>query len=349
MWPHLLAVACTLVCLAPGQRPDRRQQQPDEARRLARELELPDRRPDAADRLVALGAPAVPALLQQVRHPDLRVARIACEVLAALRHDALAAVPELTHLAKGDTPHAQAAAWTLARLPHRGTFLVPSMQDGTVCELDADGRELWSRGGFGQPWHASMLANGNLLLATMQGAREVDPEGNVVWQFDLAQVYTAERLVDGNTLLASFGGRQVVEVNPAGDVVWSHDVAALFATRLPNGRTLLCEYNAARVHEVDRAGTVAWSVEDCPHPFACERLRDGSTRVLFQQPGKAVRWDREGRKLDELELGRQCLFHIGLPDGALFAGNRFVRRVDRDGKDAWRFELAGWAGRVTLR
>jgi hypothetical protein len=345
----VLAMLPSLVAQAPtaATAPTTTQQ----VQRLARALELPEQRAAAIDSLLQLGEPAVPALLAQARHPDLAIARIALRVLVGLEHAGLAAVPALQELAKGSDAHALAAAWALARLPWRGTFLVPSMEEGLVRELDADGKEIWKSEKVGQVWSAQRLANGNLLTAEVNGAaREYDAAGKMVWEQLAKNVYTAERQIDGNTLIASYGDRRVFEVDPAGTEVWSQpNLCALFATRLPNELTLMCDYNGKRVLEVDASGAVAWELGDCPQSYTCHRLRDGRTLVVTQEKNRAHIRARDGKQDAELTLNAQPSDVVLLPDGWIECGNRYVRRCDGKGKELWNVATQGWAGRITLR
>lgn len=315
------------------------------SQQLARQLELVAPRQQAVDGLLQIGAPAVPALLAQARHPDLAIARVALQVLAALEHGGLAAVPELEKLAARQDERAQAAAWALARLPRHGTFLVASTDEGVVREFDDTGREVWKREKLGRVWTASLLANGNLLVAG-QDAREYDPAGNVVWQSNGA--CSAERLVGGNTLVTSSGNRDVTEVD-GGEAAWSHATArVLFATRLPCGTTLMSDLDAGRIFEVARDGQVTWEHDGFATPFVCRRLGDGTTLVL-QQMRHALIVDRSGKQIREIPVEEHVTDLVLLPDGTIECGKGYVRRCDAKGTERWRVSLKGYPGRITLR
>lgn len=261
-------------------------------------------------------------------------------------------MPALKELAKGKDLHAQAAAWTLARLPHRGTSLVPVMEEGVVLELDGQGKEIWRSPKVGNNvWVASFLANGHLLVAGIDGgAREYDAAGKVVWEFVQDITHTAERLIDGNTLVTSYRKRSVIELDAAGNETWSHqDIAALFATRLASGRTLIGDYQHCRLIEVDRAGALVWQLRDCGVNQSSHRHRDGGTWVVFPQENKVTKFDRDGRRLVELGLEHRSLDVLPLPDGSIQSGSGFVRRCDPRGRERWRVKVDGFAGRITLR
>ena len=96
-----------------------------------------------------------------------------------------------------------------ARITDAGTVLVAHLDMQKVAEYDAKGREVWSYAIDG-PWSAVRLKNGNTLIATSKKIiREVDPGGRTVWEL------RPEDLPDYK--ISNFQ----------------------IATRLPNGNTLL--------------------------------------------------------------------------------------------------------------
>lgn len=69
------------------------------------------------------------------------------------------------------------------------------------------------------------LPNGHFLVATMNNntVREIDPAGKNVWSFNtIAGVFRATRLPNGNILVASMNSREVSEVDRTGAVRWKH-------------------------------------------------------------------------------------------------------------------------------
>lgn len=127
------------------------------------------------------------------------------------------------------------------RMTPTGTLLVPHLGEGKVVEYDLDGKELWSVPAK-SPWHAVRLHNGNTLIAGDKSlyAREVDPIGATVWEFNqadapgykLGNIQTANRLANGNTVMCCWiagdnntsnwpGTVQVLEVTPAKKIVWA--------------------------------------------------------------------------------------------------------------------------------
>lgn len=127
------------------------------------------------------------------------------------------------------------------RMTKAGTLLVPHLGEGKVVEYDLDGKVLWSVAAR-SPWQAVRLNNGNTLIAgdAARYAREVNPKGETVWEFTaadapgykLGNIQTADRLVNGDTLLTSWiagdrntadwpGTVQVLEVAPDKRIAWA--------------------------------------------------------------------------------------------------------------------------------
>jgi hypothetical protein len=127
------------------------------------------------------------------------------------------------------------------RMTPGGTILVPHMGEGKVVEYDLGGKAVWS---VSAPnvWSAVRLKNGNTLLAgdARAYAREVNPQGETVWEFTQADapgiklfnVQTAQRLADGNTVICCWVANdkntaewrdtvQVLEVTPGKQIVWA--------------------------------------------------------------------------------------------------------------------------------
>jgi len=70
------------------------------------------------------------------------------------------------------------------RMTRAGTLLVPHLAENKVCEYDISGKLLWSVQAP-SPWHAERLDNGDTLIAGdwHHYAREVNPTGKTVWEF----------------------------------------------------------------------------------------------------------------------------------------------------------------------
>jgi outer membrane protein assembly factor BamB len=121
-----------------------------------------------------------------------------------------------------------------ARLTAAGTILVAHMDKNKVAEYDSNGKEVWSYA-TESPWSASRLPNGNTLIATNKKlVVEVDPRGGTVWQLTPADIPGYK--IDGFQI----------------------------ATRLPNGNTLVNNWVNQWNTAVDPANTPVQALEFTP-------------------------------------------------------------------------------------
>ena len=139
---------------------------------------------------------------------------------------------------------------------------------------------------------ARKLANGNYLVAHEADScvREYNPDGKVVWEYDLdlagrpatdgheghgTAVFSALRLPSGNTLIGGGSNNRVFEVTPAGKTVWSIDREELPGIKLywvtdvevlPNGNIVFGNCHAREENpqmiEVTRDKKVVWTLKD---------------------------------------------------------------------------------------
>jgi hypothetical protein len=70
------------------------------------------------------------------------------------------------------------------RMTRSATLLVPHLAENKVCEYDLEGKLIWSVDSP-SPWHAERLQNGNTLIAGdwHRYVREVNDKGATVWEF----------------------------------------------------------------------------------------------------------------------------------------------------------------------
>lgn len=186
------------------------------------------------------------------------------------------------------------------RLPDGSTMIVES-GPARIIEVDRDGnllREIKLK--VDNPSAHSDTRNvrktkaGTYLVAHERDGvvREYDAQGTVVWEYDVPlfdrprkpghgpdafgdQVYSAERLDDGNTLVGTGNGHSVLEVTPGKEIVWKldqHDLPGITLAwvtqvrRLAGGNTLLVNCHAGpdnpQIIEVSPEKQVVWSFKD---------------------------------------------------------------------------------------
>lgn len=133
----------------------------------------------------------------------------------------------------------------MARKLANGNYLVPHLLAFKVKEYAPDGRivselrtdieALGGRAAENWPFTAIRLANGNCLTTLTHGNKVVEwsPQGEVVWQVTnddlperpLVDPCGAQRLPNGNTVIASYGatrGVKVLEVTREKTIVWTY-------------------------------------------------------------------------------------------------------------------------------
>jgi hypothetical protein len=127
-----------------------------------------------------------------------------------------------------------------ARLTPQGTVLVAHLGNDKVVEYDSDGHILWSMPAP-NPWSASQLPNGHILITDKNGVREMTRRGEVAWSwtpadtpaYKFASLQNAYRLKNGDTVINNWvnewnndandapGAVQAIEVTPDKKVVWA--------------------------------------------------------------------------------------------------------------------------------
>lgn len=153
------------------------------------------------------------------------------------------------------------AAVDCKQLPN-GNSLVSNYSGRRVVELDPGGNVAWSVETAGNPFDADRLANGNTLITQFGkgGVIEVDRAGKTVWSFDGKQMTSAERLLDGTTLVTSIEADRIQLVGTDGKELraWTF-TDPMHAHLLPNGHLVVNHNDAAVV--LDAEGKTLWQLE----------------------------------------------------------------------------------------
>ena len=199
------------------------------------------------------------------------------------------------------------------------------------CSSLTDGEVLSETKVGGYPCSLQLLDAGHLLVAGWDDdiagfVREFAPSGEIVWRLeDLHWPWKAERLRDGNTLVADAGRRRVFEVTSDRNEVWAvddlgpatptlfDDLGPVYVQRLLDGHTLVSIRGESRVVELDRSGHVVWEVGPplLSKPYSAVRLDDGNTLVADQGHFRVVEVTRE--RASCLGIGRIRLSRQGVP------------------------------------
>ncbi len=257
---------------------------------------------------------------------------------------------------------------------------------GRVALVEPDGRVSWEIACKGTPHDLTLLPGGNVLFINADSeVLEVSPAKDVVWRYKPApaagvkkvEVHAAQRLADGNTLVAESGNGRLVEVDRHGEIVKTIPLTiekphphrdTRMARKLANGHYLVCHEGDGKVREYDAAGTVVWTyaldLAGRPHApghgveghgtevFGALRLPSGNTliacgngnRVIEVDPAGKTVWALEQNELPGIQLAWVTTLHA-LPNGNVIFGNCHagdanpqVVEVTRDKKVVWTFK-----------
>jgi hypothetical protein len=193
-----------------------------------------------------------------------------------------------------------------ARLKNGNTMIVESGV-GRVIEVDKKGKLVHQfplkKGGTQNTRWARHTPKGTLLVCSEQPGvvTEYDRTGKVVWDYLInTRVYGAIRLKNGNTLIASGGGKSIVEVTPAKKVVWEikgkvpgTDIGLGWMTclqELKNGNRLIGNCHAGetnpQIFEITPAKKVVWQWDEwnlVGNGLACWQVLDAQQSALIRK------------------------------------------------------------------
>ncbi len=254
----------------------------------------------------------------------------------------------------------------------RHDYLCSDIGAQRVFKVSAVGEIAWEYPAM-QCADAWLLPNGNVLMSftdaagegkeANRGAREVTPDKKVVWEYKTtSEVWSCQRLADGNTLVAECTAKRLIEVDAAGAIVKAipvksgtdgHGVMRL-ARKLVNGHYLVGHLDDKAVREYDADGTVLREIKVPDVAFGAVRLNDGNTLIGYRggvievdAQDKTV-WQLTQEDLPDLKLYWICNLQR-LANGNTVVNNWFMhqRRTDspaffevtRDKKVVWRVPL----------
>ena len=208
------------------------------------------------------------------------------------------------------------------------------------------------------------LPNGNVLFCyndnydggkndNPSGVMEVTEDKKIVFHFQTTgQVWSCQRLGNGNTLVGNASQGKLLVVDPHGAIVkaislrnQSGHSCLRYARELPNGNYLAAEESANTVREYDAKGGLVREIPTKFPPFAAVRLANGNTVVSGQSgivevdpAGKEV-WQLHAADLPELGIRWFAGVQV-LPDGNLLicnaGGNVPVFEINREKHVVWK-------------
>jgi hypothetical protein len=228
----------------------------------------------------------------------------------------------------------------------RGLTLVCDCDTGMglgarLWECGADGRERWHFAAARTVVDAQLLPGGRLLIA--EGHTNLVSErtrtGKLLWSHQTnGYATTAQRLPNGNTLMAGYG--EITEVTPQGKAVfsWKSQGSIYRVQRQRNGNLVFA--TNGRVMELDRTGK---EIRNVPIPGGtgiwahADRLPNGRYLVALYSAGQVIELDTAGKVHWKVSV-RTPSSASRLPNGNILVSAMDDRRMvefNREGKEVW--------------
>jgi HEAT repeat protein len=232
----------------------------------------------------------------------------------------------------------------------RGYTLLVQPQTNTVMELGPDGKKRWALTGLEAPIDAVVLANQHVLVAEQNRITERDLRGKVVWQKEVPQPQSLQRLANGNTFVAC--PNLLLEVDRAGKDVLRATVAdrgIVAARRLHDGR--IVAFDRQNIIQLDRGGKEVKRTPVMVGGAGCNEVLDnGHVLTLSPGMGSMIEFDMNGTEIGRFDQqGTSNAFR--LPNGhtlVLIEQGRYVE-LDKKYKPLKETALEAPAFRVKRR
>ncbi len=225
------------------------------------------------------------------------------------------------------------------------TFVV-LLDANKLVDLDAQKKPRWEIGGVMFPLDAQLLPGDRVLVAEHGASRvtERNLKGEVVWEKKVEQPLVAQRLLNGNTFIAT--PYQMLEVNKEGREVATFTPPGrgrvMKATRLPNGDiACITQLGGVRFSVIDRTGKElrGFAVNLFSSGGRIEILPNGNILIPEKENNRVVELNRQGKKVWEATVV-EPINAIRLPDGhtlvTTFSQHRAVE-LDARGKEVWEY------------
>ena len=166
------------------------------------------------------------------------------------------------------------------------------------------------------------------------GVMEVTAEKQIVWQFaTTGQVWSCQRLADGNTLVGAASQGKLLIVSPDARVVKKIRVlnkpghsCMRNARQIAGGNFLVAEESARAAREYAADGRLVREIKVSFAPFSVVRLTNGNTVICGQQtmvevdPADRIVWSLEGKEIPEIGVRWFAGIQV-LPGGSVFICN----------------------------
>jgi hypothetical protein len=166
------------------------------------------------------------------------------------------------------------------------------------------------------------------------GVMEVTHDKKVVFSFSTTgQVWSCQRLKDGNTLVGASSQGKLLVVNPEGKILKNIPLLSppghsclRNARQIANGHFLVAEESAHAAREYSADGKLVREIKLAFAPYSVVRLENGNTVICGEKcmvevdPSDKVVWSVEGKDLPELGVRWFAGIQV-LPNGNIFVCN----------------------------
>jgi len=184
------------------------------------------------------------------------------------------------------------------------------------------------------------------------GVMEVTPDRKIAFRFSTTgQVWSCQRLPDGNTLVGASSQGKLLVVNPHGTIVREIKVlntpghsCMRNARQVAGGNYLVAEESAHAAREYSPAGNLVREIKLMFAPYSAVRLKNGNTLVCGQKsiveidPGDKLVWSLEGSEIPQAGIRWFAGIQV-LPNDNLFVCNAGGRvaflEIDRNKRIVW--------------
>jgi hypothetical protein len=245
-------------------------------------------------------------------------------------------------------------------------FIACCFSKGMIMIVGKDGKVEREIKGTGHVQDAWMLKNGNILYSHYGGAREIDKDNKVVWEYKIkgCEVHSAQPLANGNVLVGESGNGRIVEVDRSGKVVVEIKVETKvtgkhhqfrMCRKTAKGTYLVACFGDGVIKELDGDGKVlrtlspagqpkknnAHAAVPMPNGHVLASTGYGKSFVEFDANGKII-WTLSGADLPkDFKLAYTCSIQQ-LPNGnrviATYHGHPQFFEVTPQKKVVWSYE-----------
>ena len=229
----------------------------------------------------------------------------------------------------------------------RGHTTVVLLDDNQVIDLDAAKKTRWTIDNIQFALDVQRLTGERVLLAEYKANRvtERNSKGEVLWSHNLAEPLAAQRLANGNTLIANAQG--LIEVTRAGKEVFSYTPQAgqriMRARKLPGGEILLVTELGLlpRFVRLDRFGKElkSFGVEVRTSGGRVDLTPAGHVLIPEIYNNRVQERDMDGKIIRTISV-QQPIAAFALPNGHVIVTSmtrKCAVEFDRSGKEVWEY------------